>query len=51
VSKSEGCCGFRPCELVAEAPRQFGNPEGGESPPFEAVTRQRLVKTQQAGKS
>jgi hypothetical protein len=42
------CC----CEkLVAEAWGQFGNPEEGERPSLEAVTRQRLVKTQQAEKT
>jgi hypothetical protein len=40
------CC----CEnLVAEARGQFGNPEEGERPPLEAVTR-KLVKTQQTEK-
>jgi hypothetical protein len=34
------------CEkLVVEAGLQFGNPEGGERPPFEAVTKQCPVKT------
>jgi hypothetical protein len=37
--------------LVAEARGQFGNPEKGERPPLEAVTRQRLVKTQQTKKT
>jgi hypothetical protein len=41
------CC----CEkLVAEAGGQFGNPEEGERPQLEAVTR-KLVKTQQAEKT
>jgi hypothetical protein len=36
------CC----CEkLVAEARGQLGNPEEGECPTLETVTRQRLVKT------
>jgi hypothetical protein len=30
---------------------QFGNPEEGERPPLEAVTRERLMKTQQAEKT
>jgi hypothetical protein len=39
------CC----CEkMVAEAQGHFGNPEEGERPQLKAVTRQRLVKTQQA---
>jgi hypothetical protein len=37
-------------KLVAEARVQFGNPEERERPLLEAVTRQRLVKTQQAEK-
>jgi hypothetical protein len=42
------CC----CEkLVVEARVQFGNPEEGEYPSLEAVTEQRLVKTQQAEKT
>jgi hypothetical protein len=42
------CCN---CDkLVAEARGQFGNPEEGERPPLEAVTR-RLVKTQQTEKT
>jgi hypothetical protein len=41
------CC----CEkLVAEAQGQFGNPEEGERPLLEAVTRRR-VTTHQAGKT
>jgi hypothetical protein len=36
--------------LVAEAQGQFGNPEEGERPPLEAVTR-KLVKIQQAEKT
>jgi hypothetical protein len=36
--------------LVAEARGEFGNPEEGESPPLEAVTR-KLVKIQQAEKT
>jgi hypothetical protein len=41
------CC----CEkLAAEEGEQFGNPEEGERPPLEGVTR-RLVKTQQAEKA
>jgi hypothetical protein len=36
---------------VVEARGQFGNPEEGERPPFEAVTRQRLVKTQHTEKT
>jgi hypothetical protein len=36
--------------VVAEARGQFGNPEEGERPPLEAVTSQRLVKTQQTEK-
>jgi hypothetical protein len=40
------------CEnLVAEARGQFGNPEEGERPPLETVTRQRLVKAQQGEKT
>jgi hypothetical protein len=38
-------------KLVAEARGQFRNPEEGERPPLEAVTRQRLVKTQQTEKT
>jgi hypothetical protein len=39
------------CEkLLAEARGQFGNPEEGERPPLEAVTRKR-VKTQEAEKT
>jgi hypothetical protein len=37
-------------KLVAEAGDRFGNPEEGEHPPLEAITR-RLVKTQQAEKT
>jgi hypothetical protein len=33
-------------KLVAEARGQFGNPEEGKRPPFEAATKQRLVKTE-----
>jgi hypothetical protein len=33
-------------KLVAEARGHFENPEEGERPPLEAVTRQRPVKTQ-----
>jgi hypothetical protein len=36
---------------VAKARGHFGNPEEGERSPFGAVTRQRLVKTQQAEKT
>jgi hypothetical protein len=32
-------------KLVAEAWGQFGNPEKGERPPLEDVTKQRLVMT------
>jgi hypothetical protein len=43
---------FSCCEkLVAEAWGQLENPEQGEIPPLEAVTRQRLMQTQQLGKS
>jgi hypothetical protein len=38
-------------KLVAEERGQFGNPEEGEHPPSEAVTRQRLAKTQQTEKT
>jgi hypothetical protein len=39
------------CEkLVAEARGQFGNPEEGERPPLEAVTR-KLATTRQAEKT
>jgi hypothetical protein len=43
----------RYCEklLVAEARVQFGNPEEEERPPSKAVTRQRLLKTQQIEKT
>jgi hypothetical protein len=34
-------------KLVGEVRGQFGNPQEGEGPPLEAVTRQQLVKTQQ----
>jgi hypothetical protein len=49
-SDLEDCCGSVPVscccyKLVAEALGQFGNPEDGERPPLEAVTRQQLVKT------
>jgi hypothetical protein len=52
VSELEDCCGSVLvsccCEkLVAEARGQFGNLEEGERPMLEAVTNQRLVKTQQ----
>jgi hypothetical protein len=52
VSELEDCCSSvlvsRCCEkLVADAQGQFRNPEEGERPPLETVTR-RLVKTQQA---
>jgi hypothetical protein len=36
--------------MVAVSRGQVENPEEGESPPFEAVTR-KLVKTQQAEKT
>jgi hypothetical protein len=55
VSELENCCGsvvVRCCEkLVAEARGQFGSTEEGERPPLEAVTRERLVKTQQTEKT
>jgi hypothetical protein len=38
-------------KLVAVARGQFRNQEEGESPPLEAVIRQRLVKTQQIEKT
>jgi hypothetical protein len=38
-------------KLVAEARRELGNPEEQERTPFEAATRQRLVKTQQVEKT
>jgi hypothetical protein len=38
-------------KLVAEERGQFGNPEEGERPSSEAVTRQRLLKTQQIDKT
>jgi hypothetical protein len=38
-------------KLVAEAQGQFGNPEERERSPLEAVTIQRLVKTQQTEKT
>jgi hypothetical protein len=55
VSELEDCCGsvLVSCccyKLVAEAWGQFGNPEEGEHPPLEAVTR-KLVKTQQTEKT
>jgi hypothetical protein len=37
--------------LVAEARGQFENPEDGECPLLETVTRQRLVKTQKTEKT
>jgi hypothetical protein len=37
--------------LVAEGRERFGNPEEGQGLPLEAVTRQRLVKTQQTEKT
>jgi hypothetical protein len=47
-----GLLRFSCCQkLVAEARRHFGSPENGERPPLEAVTGQRLVKTQQAEKT
>jgi hypothetical protein len=47
-----GSVGVRCCceQLVAETRGQFGNPEEGECPLLEAVTRI-LVKTQQAEKN
>jgi hypothetical protein len=42
---------FRCEKLVAEARGVFGNPEEGERPPLETVTRQRMMKAQQAGKT
>jgi hypothetical protein len=36
-------------KLVGEEREQFGNPEEGERPPLEAVTRE--MKTQQAEKT
>jgi hypothetical protein len=55
VSELEDCCGsiLVSCcckKLVAEARGQCGNPEEGERPPLEAVTR-RPVKTQQTEKT
>jgi hypothetical protein len=55
VSELQDCCGavvVRCCceKLVAEARGQFGNPEAGERPPLDAVTRT-LMKTQQAQKA
>jgi hypothetical protein len=38
-------------EAVAEARGQFGNPEEGERPSLEAVTRARLMNTQQTEKT
>jgi hypothetical protein len=53
VSKLGTCWGSACDLLLLEAGRwdreQFGNPEEGERPPLEAVTRRR-VKTQQAEK-
>jgi hypothetical protein len=51
-----GLLRLRPCELLlleagSWGRRQLGNPEEGERSPFEAVTRQRLVKTQQTKKT
>jgi hypothetical protein len=40
-SVTVSCCCEKP---VSEARGQFGNPEEGERPLLEAVTRQRLVK-------
>jgi hypothetical protein len=56
VSELENCCGsvvvIFCCEKLLAAVRgQFGNPEEGECPPLEAVTRQRLVKTEQTEKT
>jgi hypothetical protein len=56
LSELENCCGsvLVSCccqKLVAVARGQCGNPEEGESPPLEAVTRQPLVKTQQTEKT
>jgi hypothetical protein len=53
VSELEDCCSSVLvsccCEkLITEARGQFGNPEVGERPPLETITRQRLVQTQQA---
>jgi hypothetical protein len=42
------CCSYK---LEAEARGQFGNPEEGERPLLEAVTRQRLMKIQQTEKT
>jgi hypothetical protein len=39
------CC----LKLVSEVRGQFGCAEEGERPPLQAVTKQRLVKTQQTG--
>jgi hypothetical protein len=40
------------CEkLVAEARGQFGKPEERERSPLKSVTKQRIVKAQQAGKT
>jgi hypothetical protein len=52
MNELEECCGTvvvsRCChKLVAETWGQIGNPEEGEPPPLEAVTR-KLVKKQQA---
>jgi hypothetical protein len=38
-------------KLVVAARGQFGNPEGRECTTLEAVTRQRLMKTQEAEKT
>jgi hypothetical protein len=49
VSELADCCGsvLVSCccwKLVAEARGEFGNPEKGECPPFQAATKQRLAK-------
>jgi hypothetical protein len=47
------CSAFVSCcsqKLVAEAGRQFRNPEEGEHPPLKAVSR-KLLETQQAEKT
>jgi hypothetical protein len=56
VSELEDCCEsvLTTCycgKLVAEARGQFGNPEEGECPPLEAVTRRQQVKIQQTEKT
>jgi hypothetical protein len=55
-SELEGCCrsdvvSCRCQKLVTEARGQFWNPEEGERPPLEAVTRRQLVKTEQVEKT